>query len=397
MLFWTIAILMLLAAAWVILRPLLGAGSDAGTARENPDVAVYRDQLKELDADVARGVLSTADAEPTRAEIGRRLLAAASTMTETGQRAPRRGNAALIPVLVAVMAFGSLGIYAALGNPGMPDQPLASRDPAGPPRPSQAEAVARMADALAENRVTPSPRDAELLTQLQNVLETRKDPRGFGILAQSLISLRDYPAAAAALSEVVTLKGDQATAADFTNLAEVMVYAAGGYVSPEAEDVLAEALQRDITDRRARYYSGLALAQGGKPELAMSLWAGLINEGPPDAPWKADIREDIRQLAARANLPLPEGMLRGPTQEDIEAASDMAAEDRMEMIRGMVSQLEDRLATEGGDASEWARLIRSLTALGETDRAATIAAEARDTFAGNAAALAVINAAGAPE
>jgi cytochrome c-type biogenesis protein CcmH len=71
----------------------------------------------------------------------------------------------------------------------------------------------------------------------------------------------------------------------------------------------------------------------------------------------------------------------------------MTPEERQAMIAGMVGQLSDRLATEGGPATDWARLIKALGVLGQTDQARAILTEARTTFAANAADLAVIDAA----
>ena len=66
------------------------------------------------------------------------------------------------------------------------------------------------------------------------------------------------------------------------------------------------------------------------------------------------------------------------------------------MIAGMVAQLSDRLATTGGPAEDWARLITALLVLGQTERAETIRAEALQVFAGNDAALATISAVSSP-
>jgi cytochrome c-type biogenesis protein CcmH len=68
----------------------------------------------------------------------------------------------------------------------------------------------------------------------------------------------------------------------------------------------------------------------------------------------------------------------------------MTEEDRMEMIRGMVGQLSDRLATEGGTPQEWARLLNSLGVLGEVDQATLIWQDAKDTFADTPEALAIV-------
>ena len=91
----------------------------------------------------------------------------------------------------------------------------------------------------------------------------------------------------------------------------------------------------------------------------------------------------------RFELP-PLETARGPSQADVDAAADMTEEDRQEMIRGMVNQLSERLATQGGAPEEWARLISSLAVIGEADRAGAIWTEAKTVFAGNEDALQTI-------
>ena len=84
--------------------------------------------------------------------------------------------------------------------------------------------------------------------------------------------------------------------------------------------------------------------------------------------------------------------MRGPalTDEQMQSASDMTPEERQEMIANMVNGLVERLETEGGDASQWARAISSLATLGQTERAAEVYAMARTALAGDEAALSVI-------
>ncbi len=60
----------------------------------------------------------------------------------------------------------------------------------------------------------------------------------------------------------------------------------------------------------------------------------------------------------------------------------MTTEDRQAMIEGMVAQLSDRLANEGGTVEEWDRLIRSLAVLERLDQAQVIYDEAKLRFEG---------------
>ena len=88
------------------------------------------------------------------------------------------------------------------------------------------------------------------------------------------------------------------------------------------------------------------------------------------------------------------GDVKGPSAADIDAASEMTQDERMEMIGGMVAGLSDRLATEGGPPADWARLITSLGVLGERDRALAIFNNAMEVFDGDAGALDMIRNAG---
>jgi cytochrome c-type biogenesis protein CcmH len=69
----------------------------------------------------------------------------------------------------------------------------------------------------------------------------------------------------------------------------------------------------------------------------------------------------------------------------------MSMDERMEMIQGMVSGLAERLATEGGPPSDWARLISAYGVLGRTDTAAAVYAEAQQVFGENQGALDIID------
>jgi cytochrome c-type biogenesis protein CcmH len=233
--------------------------------------------------------------------------------------------------------------------------------------------------------------DAALIERLRGVLAERPDDvEGRRLLARSLAATGRWPEARAAQAEVVRLLGDAAAAQDHVDLAELGIMAAGGYVSPESEDALVRALELDPRHPVGRYYSGVTLMQNGRPDLAHAVFAALVADGPPDAPWIDPARAGLAEAAAAAGL-APAAP--GPDAADLDAAAEMTAEERQAMIEGMVASLGQRLADQGGPPEDWARLIRSLGVLGRRDEAAAIAAEARDTFAADPAALAAIEAA----
>ncbi len=398
MVFWIMAGALALAVSLLLgLAILRGRIGDAPPAAY--DLQVYRDQLKEVDRDAARGVISEAEAERLRSEVSRRVLAADAQLRAGGDTGgqPGRGGV-VVAVLVAVgLAGGSVALYTQVGAPGYRDVPLKTRlavsDSARQNRLSQSEAEARVpAPDVAPEA---SPEFLELMDKLrQTVAERENDLRGLTLLVRNEAALGNLTAAHEAQAKLIAAKGAEATARDYAYRADLMISAAGGYVSRDAEEVLRAALERDPSEPTARYYLGVYMMQVDRPDAAFRTWDALLRESDPSAPWVPTIRERIEELAWRAGvtdyqLPPLDGAP-GPSAADVEAAGEMNVEERQQMIRGMVEGLSQRLAEEGGTPAEWARLIRALGVLGETDRAAAIWTEAQTRFADAPEAMSVV-------
>lgn len=400
--FWGVAAALAMAVTGLMVAALARGREAAG----DHDVRVYRDQLKEVERDLARGVIGEDDAARLRTEIGRRVLAADADQgaaPAAGDGGPGRPLAAAL-IAALVLGVGG-GIYALRGAPGQGDLPMAFRlaeaDRARATRPTQAEAEARAAAALPPAPAPADPRHAELLDRLRSVMADRpNDLQGQELLARNEAMVGNLAAAARAQAMVVTLKGPVATADDLAMQAELMIAAAGGIVTAEAEAVLAAALDKDRTNGTARYFSGLMFIQTGRPDMAFRFWAPLWEGSEPSDPWVDALRVQLPDLAwlagqHRYQMPALRAALPGPDAAALEAARDMSPADRDQMVRGMVDGLMARLASEGGTAQEWARAIRALGVLGDTDRARAILDEARTRFAGRDADLADISAAAA--
>ncbi|GGE04207.1 cytochrome c-type biogenesis protein CcmH [Gemmobacter megaterium] len=404
-LFWAVTVAMTLAVAGLMVAALIRGRMAGASPAAAFDLKVYRDQLAEVERDLARGVIAEEEAARLRTEIGRRVLAADQAMQVKGTAqtgGPARALAA-VGLMGAIAAIG-FGAYAWLGHPGLGDMPLSARlasaEAMRADRPRQPEAEVRAAAALPPAPQAADPRHAELMVQLRKAMTERpNDLRGQELLARNEAMLGNYGAAARAQGMVVALKGPVATADDLAVQAELMVAAAGGLVTPEAESVLAAALEKDAANGMARYYSGLMFTQTGRFDLAFRFWAPLWQSSTEADPWVAALRAELPDVAWLAGQhryempPLRSAPLPGPDADAIAASRDMSPEDRQQMIRGMVDGLMNRLATEGGTAPEWARLIRALGVLGDTDRAKAIWGEAQERFQGREADLAEVTAA----
>jgi cytochrome c-type biogenesis protein CcmH len=403
--FWLAAGAISLLVAFLILLAFLRPRSGASPAAAY-DLQVYRDQLKEVDRDVERGILTEAEAIRARTEVSRRILEADRALQDGDAGDGTRGafdRWIIAGGLVAVVA-GSVGVYFQIGAPGYPDLPLATRiaiiDEARATRPDQAEAEAQV---NIREGVAEQPEREELVARLRTIMEQRpEDAEGMALLASNEAALGNFRAARLAQERLITLLGEEATGTHHIDLAEMMILGAGGYVSPEAEEALVRGLELQPRNGTARYYAGLMYAQQGRPDLAFPIWRNLLAESTPDAPWLDPIRLQIEEVAALAgervrlaDLPQPASVpARGPSQEDMEAAAELPAEDRAAMIEGMVEGLAGRLATEGGPPEDWARLITAFGVLGRGEQAQAVYDEALAAFADDPAALEQIEAAG---
>lgn len=403
LLFWMICGAMVLLVGAAIAMPLLRArfGDDDAAPAAAYDLQVYRDQLREVERDLQRGVIGAEDAERLRREISRKILDADRRMAEAGSSGARAGWLGAAAVLL-LMLGGAVLLYQREGAPGLPDLPMAERLAAAQAvydsRPSQAEAQAE-APPLPQGEIDPDY-EALIVELRAAVARTPDDPQGLELLATHEARLGNMEAAITAQRRLIEVQGSATTTADHIILAGLMTQAAGGLITPEAEAELAVALNMDPRNPQGRYMLGLLQAQNGRPDRAFPIWRDLLAEGPPDAPWIAPIRAAIMDLAWLAGEPdytppeAPAGMpaLPGPDADAMAMAEDMSPEDRQQMIAGMVAQLEARMAEQGGSPEEWARLISSHGVLGNGDRARAIWEEASQRFADQPEALAIVEA-----
>ncbi len=403
--FWILAVTAAAATIAILGYVLLTAQNRAAATAEY-DMQVYRDQLKELERDLARGVISPEEAERTKVEISRRLLEAdrKAQAGEDTARAPKGLTWLTLGFVGVLVVGGSTALYYDMGAPGYWDLPIAGRIEAAKvlrdSRPSQADAEAQQP--VWAGPPPEAPQDyLDLIDKLRAaVAEHPDDLQGQTLLASHESQLGNYRAAEAAMQQVLALKGDTATASDYSQYVDLLVLAAGGYVSPEAEQAIDAAMGLDEDDPVAHFYAGLMYAQTGRPDVAFRIWRNLLENSDPTAPWVGPISAQIEQLAAMAGVDytppatMPAGAMgAGPSAADMAAAQDMSPEDRAAMINAMVSQLEERLASEGGTSAEWAKLINALVVQGNLDHAAEIWAEAQMRFADHPDDLAVIDAA----
>lgn len=335
--FWIVAALLTLFACLAVLVPL-ARRREAVAGDADPDLAVYRDQLAELDRDLARGAIDAAEAAEARAEIGRRVLKAAGK-SEAADPA-RSGRAGRIVATLAVLAvpLASWGIYAAIGSPNLPAQPLAARLDRNPAENTVLELVAR-----AERHLAANPEDG----------------RGWEVLAPIYDRIGRFDDAATAWGNAIRLLGS--TAAREMALGESIAAAADGSISAEAKAAFERALALEPKNHKARFLMAAALAQEGRRDEAAGAFRAMLVDLPEASPWRETILRSIADL---------EGGPRAAPVPDEDAGGLILDKDQAEMIGEMVAGLDRRLREKPDDAAGWQRLVQSYVVLQKPDEAA---------------------------
>ncbi|PWW02230.1 cytochrome c-type biogenesis protein CcmH [Hoeflea marina] len=348
MLFWVLAAAMTAVATLALLGPLMRARATV-TAPASHDAEVYRDQLAEVERDLAAGTIEPSQADVARTEISRRLLAAArkAEAEEGAAPASRRGatRLAMAAVVILIPAI-ALSAYLRLGSPGNGGEPLA----------------ARMANPTASDDIGVLIAKAE-----QHLAENPDDGRGWDVLGPIYLRTGRLEDAAHAYRRAISLLGP--TSDRQAGLGEALVSASDGVVTDEARLVFQSARELDPGDPRPSFYLAVAIAQEGRKAEAIAAFQALADRSPPDAPWLSAIERQIAAIGRPDAATGPQLALRGPSEADIAAAADMAPSDRLAMIRSMVTGLEARLKENPDDIEGWLRLIRSQQVLGDTSAA----------------------------
>ena len=354
---WFVFALMTVAAIFAVLWPL---SRSAAPKPGGSEAVVYRDQLAEIDRDVAAGQIGASEAEAARIEISRRLLAAVDGERDLPPQSDlklRRSSAilALVGLPIAAVAF-----YLPLGSPQLGDFPLAART--------------RAADAN-------QPLE-NLVAQVEAHLEKNPaDGRGWNVLAPVLARLGRYDDAVRAFRNAIAYNGDSAERR--SDLGEALVGSAGGVVTAEAKGEFERAVAQNAEDPKANYFLGLAAEQDGRNTDAAAIWHGMLAKAPPDAPWRPLVQAALVRVGGPAAPVL--------SNETMSAAKDMNEADRGAMIRGMVDRLATRLKQNGNDVEGWLRLVRAYMVMGERDKAVSAVLDARQAVADDAERLRQLN------
>ncbi len=398
--FWLAGLALLAVVLVALVVPLMRRPRKA-LARAEYDLAIYKDQMRELEDDIAAGLISGSEAEAARNDIARRILAAAEARDKARQELDKSESTrdriiGLVAGLLLVPAV-AISLYLFKGSPGRPDMPIASRQQH--PEGNDIAALVRRV----EERLRKKPDDIE----------------GWRAIAPIYSRMGRYEKAARAYRNIIRLSG-KADADLWNAYGEALTYAARGKIGEQARAAFHKALKLAPGNPMSRYFLAQAALQDGDRQKALAELKGLLKDLPPNFAGRPLIERQVADLEGKgkegegkegkgaegqkpaastpasssssssstATMPSAAG---GPTAEQVrermKRMKDMPPEARQQMIRNMVEGLEEKLAENPSDLNGWLRLIKAWKVLGETGRARAALEKAKAAMSGNPAAI----------
>lgn len=288
-LFWIVAAALVVVTLGVLVRPLLRSGPAGGhavrDAQRDSNVRILREQLAELDAELASGALAADQHAAARAEIERRALEETREPEVVVGARPGRGAAIALALLTPASA---LLIYLALGNRDVFDPTLAQARTHAP-----AQDVETLVEQLAQ-RMREQPGDAE----------------GWALLGRSYAAMGRFEPAAEAYAKAVALEPDNPVL--LADYADALAMAQGRQLQGEPERLVMRALAIDPDQLKALVMAGAAAMERGDAAAAVGHWSRAMAVAPADSPFAAGLAGGLRQARIAAGLPADEAAPAAP-------------------------------------------------------------------------------------
>lgn len=311
MIFFVVAALLIAAALLFIVPPLWRQHGRKGVQRDRSNLEIYKDQLAELEADLANGTISQEQFEQGRIELERRLLDEVATAPGGAPAKTREdqgaGRAAAVSVALFIPLLAAL-IYLVQGSPQAisPEKAtVAAADGAnGPGHAVTMDQIQSMVAELAQ-RMESNPNDAE----------------GWMMLGRSYAALGRYAESTAAFERAVALVPDNADL--LVDYADTLAMSSGETLEGKPKQLIERALGIDPNNQKGLWLSGTAAYDRGDYNEAIVQWEKLLASLPPGSQEAQAMISNIaeaRSLIARAG-----GVAPAPTSEPAAQQAPAAA------------------------------------------------------------------------
>ncbi|MEN2494850.1 MAG: hypothetical protein TECD_00760 [Hyphomicrobiaceae bacterium hypho_1] len=367
MIFWSICAFLLTCSITFILRPLL-RDAELHTDYKDTEVSIYRDQLQEISRDLERNLINSEEAESAKLEISRRLLTAdEACMTQsilTQSFTPlTKFHKYLATAIAVVILISTLGIYFLLGTPGLPSKPYVVQSNADLTQTSVAKLIAGV-----ENRLLEEPGDA----------------RGWDVIAPVYLRQKKYAKASFAFQQAIRLNGESIKR--LTQYAEAVMGLSNGIVTDEVVAILERIITLQSDNIIAHFWLAVSNEQRKRTSQAIYGFSKLLTQKnlSPEIRHLIIARITalrIRILAVMLGIDVSDENALS-SQDIFQRIASLSTKEQGKKIEYLVNDFWTKLKRNGGNISEWQRLIHTLYDLGKKKEATQAYSNALREFRG---------------
>ncbi len=306
------AVAMTAIAVLLLLRPLLAPRPPREIERAGANLAILRDQLAELDADLRAGTLQESQYREAKAELERRVLAEVKAERAAANAAPLVPSAGRRMAVLAALAIPTAAgaLYWQLGNHDAldPEKVAATSTPAA-------------GDA---HSITPDQLQ-EMVGRLAKRLEQEPDNvQGWSILARSYYLMQRFPDAAAAYERLAKLlPGDADVLAEH---ADALAMAQARNLAARPSEIVEQALKVDPKHPKALALAGTAAFDRKDYRRAVEYWERMLGELPADSPLRQPMLASIAEARELGGLKAGTGPIAKPAPPAAAPATATARE-----------------------------------------------------------------------
>jgi cytochrome c-type biogenesis protein CcmH len=282
-LFWLVALLLVAATVTALVWPLLRARSPRAVESEDAATTnVYRDQKRQLDAELAAGAITREERDAGLAELAQRLGAELDVKAAPASPSSTRPSYIAALVLAAALPVTALALYAAFGNPGL----LRSAASPDARTPMSHEQIDAMVDSLAKR-----------------MKERPEDPTGWRLLARAYSAMGRYQDSVTAFAEAAR-RGpeDAALLADWADALAMQQKSLQG----EPSRLIARALTLDPNHPKSLSLAASVAFDRKDYDTAIAEWRKLQAQFAPGSDEAREVTAMIAEAdAAKRGAPPP--------------------------------------------------------------------------------------------
>lgn len=312
MIFWLVAVLLIVAALLFLLPPLIQKNAEQDAlARDELNLTIFKDQLKELENDLQAGVLTQEQYDTAKHDIERDFLRESSSATEQAQASQTdhivgRSAAVVIGIVVPILAVSLYGLLGS-GEAGLHPEQARPDVQAEGHEGTLEEQVRKLQDHLQEN-----PEDGE----------------GWMMLARSYYFLKQYGPASEAFARASQLAGDQNPDL-LVDYADALAMASGRSMAGRPLELVKKALTIQPFNQKALWLAGTAGYQAKDYQSALEYWQKLLQVFPEGSENHTQILRNIGEVKELLGMPADEPMTAAAGGASISGRVDLAPAMRM--------------------------------------------------------------------